>query len=138
MSRHGYIDDADDYWELIKYRGAVASAIRGKKGQEFLHALRTALDAMPEKRLILHELVDEEGSCCAIGSLCKFMGLDVSKVDPEEPEAVAALFGVNDKIIREIAWENDDYVPAYGGDNWDSQEKRWKHMREWVERHIAT
>jgi len=31
MSRHGYSDDIDE-WALIKWRGQVASAMRGKTG----------------------------------------------------------------------------------------------------------
>lgn len=35
MSRSGYTDDCDG-WQLIMYRGAVASAIRGARGQRLL------------------------------------------------------------------------------------------------------
>lgn len=57
MSRSGYTDDTEDQWSLIRYRGAVASAIRGARGQAFLREMLTALDAMPEKRLISGALV---------------------------------------------------------------------------------
>jgi hypothetical protein len=46
MSRSGYSDDHSE-WDLIRWRGAVASAIRGKRGQAFLRELLVALDAMP-------------------------------------------------------------------------------------------
>lgn len=42
MSRSGYTDDCDDQWALIRWRGAVNSAIKGKRGQQ---ALRGRLDA---------------------------------------------------------------------------------------------
>ena len=51
MSRSGYTDDFDDQWALIRWRGAVTSAIRGKRGQEFLREMAAAMDAMPEKSL---------------------------------------------------------------------------------------
>lgn len=60
MSRSGYNDDIDN-WALIKWRGQVASAIRGKRGQKMLRDLLAALDAMPEKSLIVHELESESG-----------------------------------------------------------------------------
>lgn len=58
MSRSGYSDDYDgDNWDLIRWRGAVTSAIRGKRGQAFLREALAALDAMPEKQLIAGDLV---------------------------------------------------------------------------------
>ena len=68
MSRSGYIDDFDDQWSLICWRGAVKSAIRGKRGQSFLRELRDALDAMPIKKLISDDLV-RDGEVCAIGAV---------------------------------------------------------------------
>ena len=57
MSRSGYVDGDDDQWASIRYRGAVKSAIRGRRGQAFLREMLAALDAMPEKRLIAGDLV---------------------------------------------------------------------------------
>lgn len=57
MSRSGYVDDMGDQWAMIRYRGAVSSAIRGRRGQAFLREMLAALDAMPEKRLISGALV---------------------------------------------------------------------------------
>lgn len=31
MNRSGYVDAYDDSWHVIKWRGAVASAVRGKR-----------------------------------------------------------------------------------------------------------
>ena len=56
MSGSGYNDDCDG-WALIRWRGAVASAIRGRRGQAFLRDLLAALDAMPDKRLVADALV---------------------------------------------------------------------------------
>ena len=57
MSRSGYSDDLET-WQLIKWRGQVMSAIRGKRGQKFLRELLAALDAMPKKILITEDLID--------------------------------------------------------------------------------
>lgn len=132
MSRHGYVDDGDlDNLSLGRWRGRVASAIRGNRGQAFLREMRDALDAMPEKRLIAGDIVTEDGECCAIGSVALARGCDVSNLDPEEPEYVAAHFGIAEVLVREIAYENDEHW-------WreDAPEKRWQYMRNWVDRHI--
>ena len=64
MSRSGYSDDCNG-WDLIRWRGAVTSAIRGKRGRALLLELRDALDAMPEKALIAHDLVNSTGQFCS-------------------------------------------------------------------------
>jgi hypothetical protein len=62
MGRHGYTDDSDDVLDLGRWRAQVSSAIRGKRGQRFLRDVIRALDALPEKRLIKNDLVNEEGA----------------------------------------------------------------------------
>ena len=130
MSRSGYSDYVEDNWQLICWRGAVASAIRGKRGQAFLKELAAKMDAMPEKILISGELVTEDGDCCAIGVVCKSRGLDVSKVDPEESEEVSKLVGVAEAMVREIEYENDEC-------GWNEKpDSRWRRMRRWVDEQI--
>ncbi len=131
MSRSGYSDDLDDNWQLIKWRGQVASAIRGKRGQACLREMLAALDAMPEKALIAHEL-ELAGDVCALGALGKARGLDMAKLDPEEPDDVAAAFNIASPLAREIVYENDE--GPYG----ETAEQRWKRMREWVAQRAAT
>jgi hypothetical protein len=67
MSRSGY-QDYTDQWEVIRWRGAVRSAIRGKRGQAFLREMLAALDALPDKRLIRNEL-EVNGEYCALGAV---------------------------------------------------------------------
>jgi hypothetical protein len=123
MSRSGYTDDgidsAEDQWRQIRWRGAVKSAIRGKHGQAFLKELLAALDAMEDKRLYAGLLQREEGGYCALGVLGAKRGLDMSAIPhdvedewggDEVAEAVADLFEVNDKVAREIMWENDEAI----------------------------
>jgi hypothetical protein len=45
MSRSGYSDDLDPL-ALGRWRGRVASAMRGKRGQAFLREMLAAMDAM--------------------------------------------------------------------------------------------
>jgi len=70
MSRSGYSDDCCGY-ELNLYRGRVARTIKGKRGQAFLKELGEAMDKMPVKELIESKLIDDKGSCCTIGVVCK-------------------------------------------------------------------
>jgi hypothetical protein len=130
MSRHGYTDDCDDYLALGRWRGRVASAIRGKRGQAFLREMRDALDAMPEKELISEELVTADGECCALGAVALARGCDVSDLDPEEADKVAERFGIAEVLVLEIVYMNDDNYCDVG------PEELWKRMRKWVERQI--
>jgi hypothetical protein len=136
MSRHGYSDDLD-HWDLIRYRGAVASSIRGKRGQKFLRDMAAALDAMPEKRLIAGELV-LEGDVCALGALGVARGIDLSDVDPEDnADYLAAEFNVAEPLIREITFINDETstYPAVGYQQ--REEIRWQQVRKWVGEQIV-
>lgn len=131
MSRSGYSEDLEP-WDLIRWRGQVASAIRGKRGQKLLMDLLSALDAMPEKALISHELETENGEVCALGALGKYRGMDMSVLDPGEPEEVAAAFDIAHQLAQEIVYMNDD--------DWSQEtpEHRWTRMRAWVAEQIIS
>jgi hypothetical protein len=131
MSRSGYSDDCDG-WALIRWRGAVASAIRGERGQSFLRDLVAALDAMPEKRLIESALVCADG-VCAMGSVVVARGLDASGVDPYERDDVAKLIGIAPALAAEIADLNDNDF-CWGE---ETPEHRWARMRKWAEDQIT-
>lgn len=124
MSRAGYSDDCDQ-WDLIRWRGQVASAIRGKRGQAFLRELIDALDALAEKRLIAHDL-EFGGSVCALGSVGLKRGIDMTPLDPEDPEGLAEVFGIAHQLVREVEFMNDEA-------HWnDTPENRWRRMRAWA------
>ncbi len=131
MSRAGYSEDCDDQWQLIMWRGAVASSIRGKRGQAFLREMIEALDAMPEKRLVPHVLV-QAGEYCAIGSVGAKRGIEMEKLDPEEPSKIADAFGIASPLVREIEWMNDEAGPYD-----ETPEGRWLRMLNWAERQIS-
>jgi hypothetical protein len=139
VSRSGYSDDIDN-WAMIKWRGQVASSIRGKRGQAFLRELLTALDAMPEKRLVAHEF-EAEGQFCTLGVVAHARGLELKSLDPEDSEIgdeIGKMLGITGQLAREIMFENDDYYSwsDITGRLPDSPEKRWRYMREWVVNHI--
>lgn len=132
MSRSGYTDD--DSWEgaqwaNIRHRGAVRSAIRGKKGQAFLKELLAALDALPEKRLVANVLQQGEwdeagdrlvpakdGDVCAFGAVGRARGIEMSMnwmLDDEADDwdvvhGVQRLFGTTESLSREIMYINDE------------------------------
>jgi hypothetical protein len=132
MSRSGYSDDLDySEWQAIMYRGAVESARRGKRGQAFFKDLLAALDAMPEKRLVAEELETKDGQVCAIGALGKVRGVDMSKIDPEDPAQVSNAFNIAMSLVREIVYMNDEgtYRP-------ETPEERFIRMRNWIAKQI--
>ena len=109
MSRSGlFEDDGEDHLAHGRWRGAVASAIRGKRGQAFLRELADALDAMPNKWLVGGELQSEDGCHCTLGVIAHKRGLEVSSMDVDDYDYIAASLGVNVKIAQEIMWENDE------------------------------
>lgn len=134
MSRAGYTEDGTE-WDLIRWRGAVLSALRGKRGQAFLVELRDVLDAMPEKKLISGAL-EADGQHCALGTVAQARGIDMSEWSPFEEdwdddswEQLAGKLGISDAMTREIMFMNDEYGR--------SDEARWKSMRGWVEMQIS-
>lgn len=144
MSRSGYVEDCGDYdesqWQLIMYRGAVASAIRGQRGQQILIDLVRALDAMPERRLARRTFNTECGAC-ALGAVAQQRGVDLSDLEPpkervmrgEEVDQVntvelAKRLDIAESMAKEVMWENDDNFD----DSPLGQYDRWSHMRTWA------
>lgn len=128
MSRSGYSDDIDQ-WSLIRWRGQVASAIRGQRGQQFLKDLVVALEAMPVKELISEDLVDENEQVCALGALGKARGIDMTGIDPYNHEKLASTFGIAHQLACEVMFENDEF--------WGSSPlNRWNRMHDWALSHL--
>lgn len=128
MSRSGYNEDIDE-WALIRWRGQVASSIRGKRGQKLISELAVALEAMPEKRLVREELKTTDGEVCALGAVGIARGITMDEIDPEDPSQVASAFDIAEQLAREIVYENDLY--------WrESPEQRHSRMLKWARSHI--
>jgi len=131
VSRSGYIEDCEN---LDLWRGAVASAIRGKRGQALLRDMLAALDALPAPRLIEGELEREgpEGGVCALGAVGRARGMDMDLIDPEDREQVAACFDIAEALAAEIAYVNDE-----DGSSDQTPEQRWVRVRAWIVSKIA-
>ena len=130
MSRSGYMDDCEQ-WSLICWRGQVASTIRGKRGQAFLLELWRAMQALPAHRLTRDEFQNEyDGTVCTLGAVGKARGLDMSQIDIEDYEAVAAAFGIPHQLAQEIMFMNDEAL-------WRAtDEERFARMSKWVETNL--
>jgi hypothetical protein len=135
MSRSGYSDDCDG-WALIRWRGAVASAIKGQRGQAFLRKVLVALDAMPDKRLAADSLHEpSSGEFCTLGVVGTARGLDLAALEYSEREDVADAFGISSALAGEIMFMNDDNELT---DDCTTPEQRWVRMRKWISGKIQT
>lgn len=132
MSRSGYGEYDSDHPNLdyINWRGAVAKAVRGRRGQAFLREMLYALDRLPAPRLIRDEL-EVDGEVCAIGAVGRARGVDMSTLDPEDYAAVAATFGIARALAQEIEYYNDEWFTN------ESPENRFARMRAWVIAHLG-
>ncbi len=128
MSRSGYTEDSEEQWHFAMWRGAVASALRGRRGQAFLKEMLAAFDALPERKLIAKEL-EADGAVCALGAVGKARAMNLVDIDPEDHETVAGKFNVAHAMACEIMFENDE-----GGGYWKNEtpEQRFERMRRWV------
>jgi len=143
MSRSGYSEDLDN-WALIRWRGAVASAIKGKKGQALLKEMEAALLALPEKRLCVGWTNPEAGEVCALGAVALKRKMDAGKhrvdataeLEREFHEDVAAEevsgeFGIAEALAKEITYVNDEHGPYNA-----TPEERYEYMLKWVRENI--
>ena len=139
MSRSGYVDDCENPILMINWRGAVASAIRGHRGQAFLRELAAALDAMPDKRLSAGSFKHENGCYCTLGVIGAARGLDMAAFDRDlggmdglDAGKVGKAFGIARAMACEIMSCNDeefDYDCRLAA---DPDARRWELMRDWV------
>ena len=131
MNRSSYTEDPEYNWQYICWRGAVNSAIKGKRGQAFLKELLEALDALPEKKLIAEELVTPTGEVCAMGAVMVKRGIDASQFDTYNSEKIAQTMGIADALVREIEFINDEAC-------WQeiTPEKRFEIVRGWAANHL--
>jgi hypothetical protein len=127
MSRSGYTDDCEN---VQLWRGAVAQATYGARGQKMLRDLLAALDAMQTKRLIQGTL-EENGEVCALGSLARIRNIDISHVDEDDRDKMGKLFNIAPALAAEIVYENDE-----GARGVETPEQRWLRVRKWVSEQI--
>jgi capsid portal protein len=129
VSRAGYTDDYDSQWDLIRWRGAVKSAIRGKRGQAFLREMLSALDQLPSKRLIDGDM-EADGEVCALGAVALARGIaGLHDIDPYDRDRIAQTFGIPPALAAEIMYANDE---AAGYWHEETPEQRWQRVRNWI------
>ena len=134
MSRSGYNDDWDWDNSIHLWRGAVNSAINGKRGQEFLRDLLAALDAKPEKTLVANALETKDGNHCALGVIGHLRGIDMpatevgwDELDDSSTTWMAHKLGIARSLAAEIVFLNDE-----GGYSPETDEQRFVRVRNWV------
>lgn len=131
MSRSGYTDDCEN---LNLYRGTVEQAIRGKRGQALLRDLRTALDALPERKLI-YGAIEAGGEVCALGAVGRLRGLTMPSVSPDDygdsRYELAKLLNVAPCLAAEVQYINDEA-------NWQTEtpEQRFERVSKWVDANL--
>jgi hypothetical protein len=139
MSRISYSDEEDYPGQFELWQANCARSLKGKQGQEELRALRDALIALPDKRLIHGALVDKEGGVCAIGAWAQSKGLDLQKFDPEDATDEV---GIEAGMPGLVAWKVVEMNDMEFRDRWDSAqvrvvelapEQRYIKMLAWVE-----
>lgn len=147
MDRAGYVEDYDydDDWALRlgRWRGRVASATRGKRGQKFLKLALKALDQMDDKRLAHNTFGVGDGGCmCLMSSIATETGRAsvLSKVaragevdeygycdDPEYANGLlAGAFDIASPLSQELVHLNDS--GCYG----ETPSQRWRRMRDTI------
>ncbi len=127
MSRSGYHDDLDQR-DLAMWRGQVASAIRGKRGQALLRDIATYMDAMPTKELVRGAIETPEGAVCALGCVLRHRGLtqDDDLHRRFDAESTASRLDIAECLAKEVTFINDE--AAYD----ETPAQRWKRVRAWV------
>lgn len=128
MSRSGYSDDYDyDPLASGRWKAALNSAMRGKRGQAFLREMLAALDALPRKRLVANVLQQarwdesgenlvpvKDGDVCAFGAVGRARGIEMpARLDLDADDEIAVgdvqrLFGTVETLSREIMYQNDE------------------------------
>jgi hypothetical protein len=134
MSRSGYSDDLDlDTWDLVRWRGAVNSATKGKRGQSFFKELLVAMEAMPEKKLT-KDALEENGEYCTLGVLGHSRGIDMSKIDTYDADRVAGVFNIATALAQEVVYMNDEWGYYLRE---ETPEERWERMYKWIKEQIV-
>ena len=117
---------------MRQWRLAVARAIQRKSGQAFLKEMKAALEALPEKKLLMENLQDEyeDGAVSALGAIGRLRNLKMSNIDPEDYEQIAALFKVPHSLVCEVMYMNYDHWWRL------SPKARYKKVIGWLESQI--
>lgn len=131
--RINYTEDEDFDGQFALWQANVRRSLKGRSGQRELAALREALLALPDKRLIGGLLVDESGEACAIGAYARHKGLDIGSYDPEdESDEVGIEAGMPPLVAWKVVEMNDVQFECL------TPEARYSQMLAWVESQLRT
>ena len=135
MSRSGYTDDCEGA-DFVMWRGQVMNATRGKRGQRFFRELLSALDALPEKKLIANSFQGTDGPVCALGALGKMKGIDLESLSHAANRhnfwIIGGSFDIAEQLAQETMFINDEAGPYRG----ETDEQRWNRVRAWAAQQI--
>lgn len=124
------------------WRGAVAQAIRGKRGQALLRDLAEGMDAMPIKELIAEDLRTEDGAVCALGAAGVKRGINLEVLARREEEdgwnsdQIAEAFDIAGALAKEIQYVNDEGAHDQWKPKKETPAERWTRVRKWVAEHL--
>ncbi len=130
--RINWSDEEDYSGQFDLWQANCERSMRGKKGQAELKELRTALLALPEKRLIHELLEDEDGGVCAIGAYAKHKGVDLTNFDVDSNTDDAGIAGGMPPLVAWKVVEMNDLQFDHM-----NPEQRYEKMLAWVESTIA-
>jgi hypothetical protein len=130
--RIAYSEDEGFPGQFELWQANCDRSLHGKSGQRALRDLEAALLALPDKRLIVGLLTDDEGGVCAVGAYAQYKGVDLLQYDPEDS---AELVGMAAGMPRLVAWavvEHNDFI--FDRDD-PTPEERYTRVLHWV-RHL--
>lgn len=154
--RIGYSDEEDYPGQFGLWQGNCQRSLKGRAGQAALRELEAALLALPDKRLIAEELMDDNGAVCGIGAVAKFRGVITEEMRAQGEHDMEGV-GVDLGMPRLVAWKivemNDlqfsgtNLLFAEGPYRWPAEqpyayievtpEQRYERMLKWVREQIT-
>ena len=140
MTRLYQYDCDFEPWMEGQQAGALQSAIRGNRGQQFLHDLVAGLDALPEPKLSAGALEDEKtGCCCAFGAVRRYRGPETVPLyfDPREEDLDPPHFAEPFNVATALAWAVVEANEGWSASNSEfAMRQRWSTVRAWAVRHL--
>lgn len=133
--RIGYSEYEDFPGQFGLWQGNCQRSLKGRAGQDVLRRLEAALLALPEKKLIAGELVDDEGAVCAIGALAKHEGKltdDLRALGEYNVEEAGIDLGMPRLVAWKIVEMNDVHVGEYPALVWLEGPYRWPAERPYT------
>lgn len=140
MTRH-WTGESDDPLDWGRYRAALQSSLRGRRGQQLLRDLIAGLDALPSPELSAGALADHETGCvCALGAVGLQRGKSFDELAHEDftrgadPEDLAEQFDISATLANEILETNDEC--SHNSNEKRAREARFQYVKQWAMSHV--